>query len=105
MSEEIRMWGFLGSMAAMVVMLFLLWLLEWRYDRATWHRWWAWHPVKADRKTVWFGWVERNFCSPAGYGCSWWEYRLPESPEQRFDRLRAKYPKPKKGPYNAPGNF
>ena len=33
--------------------------------------------------------------------CDWIDKRH----ERRYDRLRAKYPKPDKGSYNAPGNF
>lgn len=53
----------------------LVWLLELRHRSTTWHRWWAWHPVKVGGRTVWFETVERDYCSPAGYGGGWWEYR------------------------------
>jgi hypothetical protein len=49
--------------------------------REEWHRWFAWHPVKAGGGLVWLEWIERRRC----YAVidEWWEVRLPDRKEAR----------------------
>jgi hypothetical protein len=74
-SEEERMIGFAVTMGLGALMFVFLWLFEWRHSGFGWTRWWAWHPIKLNGRTVWLRTVERRFCDMAGGGGSWWEYR------------------------------
>lgn len=39
-------------------------------DLTEWHRWFAWHPVRADSQIVWLEWVQRRVY----YWADGWQY-------------------------------
>lgn len=40
-------------------------------NKAEWHRWFAWHPVKINNALVWLRWVERRQAAIGEFGDEW----------------------------------
>lgn len=56
---------------------------DWSTRRKSWHRWFAWRPVRlASHDCRWLEYVLRKGTFCIGYGEAWWEWEYRRDDEQ-----------------------